>query len=100
MKAGGSISLTTDDLRLNAKNFRLLKNFLLLSFLKMKELVQNFTAQLREAKAIADKAIISPGKNIQNIVISGLGGSGIGGTIIAELVSAGCPVPININKDY
>lgn len=66
----------------------------------MKNLVQNFTTQLKEAKLIADKAIISESKNIQSIVISGLGGSGIGGTIISELISDRCSVPIFINKDY
>jgi glucose/mannose-6-phosphate isomerase len=66
----------------------------------MKALVQNFTNQLKEAKIIADKAIISPSKNVQNIVITGLGGSGIGGTIISELVSDSCTLPIIINKDY
>lgn len=66
----------------------------------MKALVQNFTNQLKEAKIIADKAIISSSKNIQNIVITGLGGSGIGGTIISELVSDSCTLPIIINKDY
>lgn len=66
----------------------------------MKDLVQNFTAQLTEAKTIADKAIISPGNDIRNIIISGLGGSGIGGTVISELVSDVCTVPITINKDY
>jgi glucose/mannose-6-phosphate isomerase len=66
----------------------------------MKELVQNFTNQLREAKTIAEKAVVSEGKNIQNILITGLGGSGIGGTIISELVSDSCRVPIIINKDY
>jgi len=66
----------------------------------MKELVQNFSAQLREAKSIADKALVAPGKNIQNIVISGLGGSGIGGSILSELISDSCTVPIIINKDY
>lgn len=66
----------------------------------MKALVQNFTTQLKEAKAIADKAIISSSQNIQNIVITGLGGSGIGGTIISELISDTCTVPITINKDY
>ena len=66
----------------------------------MKALVQNFTKQLKEAKIIADKAIISPSKNIQNSVITGLGGSGIGGTIISELVSDSCTLPIIINKDY
>lgn len=66
----------------------------------MKALVQNFTKQLIEAREIADKAIISTSKNIQNIVITGLGGSGIGGTIISELISDSCNVPIIINKDY
>lgn len=66
----------------------------------MKALVQNFTNQLKEAKAIADKAIISQSDNIQNIVITGLGGSGIGGTIIAELVADSCAVPVLVTKDY
>jgi glucose/mannose-6-phosphate isomerase len=66
----------------------------------MKELVQNFTNQLREAKIIAEKAVVSEGKNIQNILITGLGGSGIGGTIVSELISDSCKVPIIINKDY
>lgn len=66
----------------------------------MKELVQNFSTQLREAKSIADKALVAPGKNIQNIVISGLGGSGIGGSIVSELISDSCSVPVCINKDY
>lgn len=66
----------------------------------MKELVQNFTKQLAEAKAIADKAVISPASNIQTVVVTGLGGSGIGGTIISELIGDSCPVPVIINKDY
>ena len=66
----------------------------------MKDLVQNFTAQLKEANQIAQKAVISESKNIQNIVITGLGGSGIGGTIVSELISDYCKVPVIINKDY
>jgi glucose/mannose-6-phosphate isomerase len=66
----------------------------------MKDLVQNFTEQLRQAKKIAEKAIVSPSKNIQNVLITGLGGSGIGGTILSEVISGNCPVPIIINKDY
>lgn len=66
----------------------------------MKALVQNFTNQLKEAKTIADKAIISSSSTIHNIVITGLGGSGIGGTIISELISDSCNVPIIISKDY
>jgi len=66
----------------------------------MKALVQDFSKQLREAKAIADKAVISPAKNVSNIVITGLGGSGIGGTIVAELFAEACSVPVSVNKDY
>ena len=66
----------------------------------MKTLVQDFTGQLREAKAIAEKAIVSAATNIQNIVITGLGGSGIGGTILSELAGDVCKVPILVNKDY
>ncbi len=66
----------------------------------MKALVQNFTKQLKEAKAIAEKAIVSESKNIRSVVVTGLGGSGIGGTIVSELVADACPVPVIINKDY
>ncbi|MFO0433843.1 MAG: SIS domain-containing protein, partial [Sphingobacteriaceae bacterium] len=66
----------------------------------MKTLVDSFTEQLKRAKEIADKAVISPAKNIHNIIITGLGGSGIGGTIISELINDSCTVPILVNKDY
>ncbi len=66
----------------------------------MKDLVQNFTGQLRQALLIAEKAVISPAGQVQNIVISGLGGSGIGGTIVSELISDNCSVPVTIVKDY
>lgn len=66
----------------------------------MKALVQNFTNQLREAKSIAEKAVLAPSSNIENIIITGLGGSGIGGTIISELISDSCKVPVIVNKDY
>lgn len=66
----------------------------------MKALVQNFTNQLRESTSIAGKAIISDPKNIQTVLVTGLGGSGIGGTILSELVADTCKVPILVNKDY
>jgi len=66
----------------------------------MKNLVQNFPQQLKEALDIAGKAVLSKKKDIHNIVISGLGGSGIGGTIVSELIYDSCPVPVTIVKDY
>lgn len=66
----------------------------------MKKLIENFPNQLREALEIANAAKLSPKQNIQNIVITGLGGSGIGGTIMSELVSDSCPLPVLSNNDY
>ncbi len=67
----------------------------------MKDLVQNFSRQLQEAVQIGEKATLSKSnKPIQNVVITGLGGSGIGGTIVAEVVASNCKVPILVNKDY
>jgi glucose/mannose-6-phosphate isomerase len=66
----------------------------------MKELVESFVQQLHHAYEIAEKSVISEGRNIHNIIITGLGGSGIGGTILSELVSDTCSLPILVNKDY
>lgn len=66
----------------------------------MKTLVEGFTKQLQEALDIANKATLTKKNNIQNIVVTGLGGSGIGGTILSELVQGECPIPIIVNKDY
>jgi glucose/mannose-6-phosphate isomerase len=66
----------------------------------MKELVESFTKQLQNALEIADKAVLSAKSNISNVIVTGLGGSGIGGTILSELVNDFCPVPVIVNKDY
>jgi len=69
---------------------------------EMNELVQNFPNQLKEALEIGEKFQITdkPGFNPRNVLITGLGGSGIGGTIAGEIVAAECPVPVTVNKDY
>ena len=67
----------------------------------MKKLVENFPAQLRGAITIGETfRYTKHSKQIRNILITGLGGSGIGGTIISEIVYNECPLPITINKDY
>jgi glucose/mannose-6-phosphate isomerase len=67
----------------------------------MKLLVQNFSSQLKEAIRIGEQSIITtPDSEIRNIIITGLGGSGIGGTILSEIVANECMVPITANKDY
>ena len=67
----------------------------------MKELIQRFPAQLKEAVEIAAKAKLTPLKtSISKVVVCGLGGSGIGGTIVKEILFDECKVPIEILKTY
>ncbi len=67
----------------------------------MKTLVANFSKQLTEAIHIGNgaKQTASPHK-ISNVLICGLGGSGIGGSIVAELVVSNANVPIQVTKGY
>jgi glucose/mannose-6-phosphate isomerase len=67
----------------------------------MKSLVENFSKQLSDAIAIGTKArLTEPAGQISNVLICGLGGSGIGGSIVSELVVANANVPINVTKGY
>jgi glucose/mannose-6-phosphate isomerase len=66
----------------------------------MKTLVERFPQQLQEALDIANKAVLTKKNNIQNIIVTGLGGSGIGGTILSELIQDECSIPVLVNKDY
>ncbi len=67
----------------------------------MDDLISGFTSQLKRAMEIGESAKI--GKNkfpIRNIVISGLGGSGIGGTILSNVLRDDVAMPIIVNKEY
>jgi glucose/mannose-6-phosphate isomerase len=67
----------------------------------MNDLIDGFIPQLKEAISIGDNAALNPlGAEIHNVVITGLGGSGIGGSIVSELFADLAKVPILVNKDY
>lgn len=67
----------------------------------MKTLVANFSKQLYEAITIGKSSRLTPAKNkISNVLICGLGGSGIGGSIVRELVYNEANAPIDISKGY
>ncbi len=67
----------------------------------MKHLIANFSKQLTEAINIGSNAKLSSSTNkISNVLICGLGGSGIGGSIVSELVISKANVPINVTKGY
>ena len=67
----------------------------------MKVLIDDFSSQLTDALEIGKNSSLSPaGQTIKNILISGLGGSGIGGKIVSQLVENEAPVPISTNNNY
>ena len=67
----------------------------------MRNLISGFGNQLRHALEIgASASLKKETKEIRSVMISGLGGSGIGGTIVSELMAAECVVPICSNKGY
>jgi glucose/mannose-6-phosphate isomerase len=67
----------------------------------MKALVEAFPNHLREALTIGRAAKFTiPNRTYENIVISGLGGSGIGGKIVSQLVAEEAKLPILCTNDY
>jgi glucose/mannose-6-phosphate isomerase len=67
----------------------------------MKKLVEAFPNHLREALEIGRNSNLkNTDRKIENIVISGLGGSGIGGKIVSQLVSEIISLPIVCTNDY
>jgi glucose/mannose-6-phosphate isomerase len=68
----------------------------------MRNFVENFTDQVLQAIDSAKNTKLSKIEtSFTNIVISGLGGSGIGGSFIQDYCQAqGVAIPIIINKDY
>jgi glucose/mannose-6-phosphate isomerase len=67
----------------------------------MKTLVANFSKQLKEAIQIGQKTVLSsPSKAPSAVLICGLGGSGIGGSIVNELVFSEAKAPVNTSKGY
>src|SRR5688572_24311408 len=67
----------------------------------MKELIEAFVKQIEGGLAIYNANPPTALKGtFSNVVISGLGGSGIGGTIIRDLSSRYANIPIVVNKEY
>lgn len=67
----------------------------------MDKLIAEFPDQISKAIEIGEASQINQyDKEIKNIVITGLGGSGIGGTIVKELIVNEVTIPIEINNKY
>ncbi|MGB1102861.1 MAG: bifunctional phosphoglucose/phosphomannose isomerase [Crocinitomicaceae bacterium] len=67
----------------------------------MKELIANLANQIREAREIGASAAFQPmDRQINAVLVCGLGGSGIGGRIIGLLLKNDLPVPFLCVNDY
>ncbi len=67
----------------------------------MKKLIEGFTRQLGEALRIGQAVdLVRQGTDIRNVLITGMGGSGIGANLVESLVFGRIPIPISVCKGY
>ncbi|MEM9050924.1 MAG: bifunctional phosphoglucose/phosphomannose isomerase [Bacteroidota bacterium] len=68
---------------------------------EMERLIDAFPGNMVEAIKIGQTAIENfSAKPVKNVLVSGLGGSGIGGKFASQLVWDKCSVPVNVVNDY
>lgn len=67
----------------------------------MKKLIEGFTRQLSDALRIGQAVdMVRQGTDIRNILITGMGGSGIGANLIESVTFGRIPIPITVCKGY
>ena len=67
----------------------------------MDQLIAEFTKQMAEAIEIGRNMKLSPRhKEIKSVAVAGMGGSAIGGNLVAELVAEKMKLPFVVFKDY
>lgn len=67
----------------------------------MRRLIADFPRQAEEAAAIGEATRIKlSASSVRNIVISGLGGSAIGGDLLRSYLAGEIKVPIAVNRNY
>jgi glucose/mannose-6-phosphate isomerase len=67
----------------------------------MKALVEQFNAQMRDAIRIGQASQLQvPQRTYRNIVIAGMGGSGIGASVVASILFDKLLVPVTVVKTY
>lgn len=65
----------------------------------MYNLILDFPNHVKQGVLLANNFLPKP-KEFSNVLVLGMGGSGIGGSIVSSLISSNCKVPITICKDY
>jgi len=67
----------------------------------MKKLIEGFTRQLSEAIRIGQAVdLVRQGSDIRNVLITGMGASGIGANLVDSLTFGRIPIPITVCKGY
>lgn len=67
----------------------------------MKQLILNFPQQLEEALSIGQSYLFKTAeRGFKNVLLTGLGGSGIGGSIVQNFSGDKLTIPFIVNKDY
>ncbi|MBS1680919.1 MAG: bifunctional phosphoglucose/phosphomannose isomerase [Bacteroidetes bacterium] len=67
----------------------------------MKKLIEGFAQQLSHALKLGQSMdLVRPGSDIRNILITGMGGSGIGANLVESLTFGRVPIPILVSKGY
>jgi glucose/mannose-6-phosphate isomerase len=66
----------------------------------MKEHIAGFTNHIIDAMKIGEGFSPKNKSEIRNVLVTGLGGSGIGGTIVAQICDNELKVPFAVSKDY
>lgn len=66
-----------------------------------KKSIEGFTRQLGDALKIGQSLdLMRPGSDIRNVVIAGMGGSGISADLVGSLTWGRIPIPITVCKSY
>jgi glucose/mannose-6-phosphate isomerase len=67
----------------------------------MAKSIEQFTRQLSDALRLGQAVdLVRPGSDIRNILITGMGASGIGANLVESLTFARVPIPITVSKGY
>jgi len=68
---------------------------------RMRKLLVDFPQQVEDAVCIGKKSIVPyKASNIKNIVVTGLGGSAIGGDLLRSYLAEELRVPFSVNRHY
>ena len=67
--------------------------------ISMRQLIEGLGAQMAEALTVSVTSAPSDRKPFRGVVVLGMGGSGIGGAVLADLVRATSPVPVQAVSD-